>query len=126
MGVLIRAGDAKFSMSYKSFGQLRRDLAALVGLDAAVDGTAGWPERDRAPRRPGLDQHLPALVFLLDHPDSEGYLLAHQCERLVPALTHVIGRWVGDPHKRDWVVPLAKLRNCCRHAADNHTALEFT
>lgn len=109
MGVVIRAGEHKFAMSYKGFGQLRRDLAELVVEQP----------------RPELDQEVLALVFLLDHPDSEGYLLAHQCERLVPALTQVIGRWVGDPHKRDWVAPLVKLRDCCRHAADNHTALEF-
>lgn len=44
MGVLIRAAEHKFAMSYKGFGQLRRDLAGLIGAEAAMNGTAGWPD----------------------------------------------------------------------------------
>lgn len=66
-----------------------------------------------------------ALVFLLNHPDCEGCLPPEQCERLTPALARVIVHWSGDADKRAWVGPLADLRECCRYAADNHTALEF-
>ncbi|BEL41685.1 hypothetical protein Isolate57596_50490 (plasmid) [Mycobacteroides abscessus subsp. abscessus] len=123
MGVLIRAAEHKFAMSYKGFGQLRRDLAGLIGAEAAMNGTAGWPDVEQP--SPELDQEVLALVFLLNHPDCEGCLPPEQCERLTPALARVIVHWSGDADKRAWVGPLADLRECCRYAADNHTALEF-
>ena len=76
---------------------------------------------------PELEQQpLLALVFLLDHPNSEGYVPSHQCEWLAPALEQVIAQWADDSHKRDWIGSLSDLRDCCRFAADNHVALEFT
>ncbi|PEG32957.1 hypothetical protein CQY20_33455 [Mycolicibacterium agri] len=64
MGLLIRTGDTvDFAMSYKAFGELRRDLARLIGLEAALDGTAAWPKVDTSLEQ----QPVLALVFLLDH-----------------------------------------------------------
>ena len=65
-------------------------------------------------------------MFLLDHLDNEGYLPSHQCEWLAPALEQVIALWADDSDKRDWIGSLEDLRDCCRFAADNHVALEFT
>ncbi|MDO2386873.1 hypothetical protein QRB41_26460 [Mycobacterium avium subsp. hominissuis] len=123
MGLLIRTGGGvNFSMSYKAFGQLRRDLAQFIGLEAALDGTMAWPKVDTSLEQ----QPMLALALLLNHSDSEGYLPSHQCERLTPALTQVIAQWTHDSDKRSWVEPLSNLRDCCRFAADNHIALEFT
>lgn len=122
MGLSIRTGDVDFTMSYKAFGQLRRGLAQFIGLNAVLDGTGAWPKVDTS----SLEQQpMLALVFLLD-PPSEGYLPSHQCERLTPALTQVIAHWAHDSDKRGWVEPLSHLRDCCRFAADNHIALQFT
>ena len=123
MGLSIHTGNADFTMSYKAFGELRRDLARLIGLKAALDGTVAWPKVDTS----SLEQQpMLALVFLLDHRDSEGYLPSHQCDRLTPALTQVIAHWADDSDKRGWLEPLSSLRDCCRFAADNRIALEFT
>lgn len=122
MGLLISTGSVNFSMSYKAFGQLRRDLAQFIGLKAALDGTVAWPKVDTSLEQ----QPMLALVFLLNHRDSEGYLPSYQCERLTPALTQVIAHWADDSDKRGWVEPLSNLRDCCRFAADNRIALEFT
>lgn len=47
------------------------DLARLIGLKAALDGTVAWPKVDTS----SLEQQpMLALVFLLNHRDSEGYL----------------------------------------------------
>ncbi|OOK65218.1 hypothetical protein BZL29_7702 [Mycobacterium kansasii] len=147
MGLRIRAGENDFSMGYSAFEQLRRDLARLIDMEAAVDGKRPWPKVDTTSQfistgRTRLDdlivprgelgpppelqqQPLLALVFLLDHPTNQGYLSSDQCEWLVPALEQVIALWVDDAEQYDWVGSLEDLRDCCRFAADNHVALEF-
>lgn len=71
MGLSIHTGNADFTMSYRAFGELRRDLARLIGLKAALDGTVAWPKVDTSSIE---QQPMLALVFLLNHRDSEGYL----------------------------------------------------
>lgn len=102
MGLSIYPGG--HSIAYPVFGQVRRKIAAEYGIDIdemrGFGGETFWPEPDQVPP-----------VFLLNHPDNEGFISSWECEIMLPSLRIIKAKWEAEGASVHYYMEIEALGN---------------
>lgn len=112
MGISFNPGGV--SWSHGEYGELRRKLAALEGID---DIEAWWKDPFRA-------ESPTALVPLLDAEDVHGFISGPSCREMVPRLKAIV-KFNGDYLGQSDCVRLTSLIAAMEHCAQHGCALAF-
>ncbi|WP_084963335.1 hypothetical protein [Thermoactinospora rubra] len=114
MGLNISPGGA--SWSYSGFNRFRERLAVAEGF--ALDEMEGFKPFDAPDTWVGKrwDEVQTSLKPLLDHSDCGGYLLARECEEVLPRLREIVATWPEtDYDRRAAEALIAGMEHCVEH-----------